>query len=75
VNAVSTSKQPSGPKPLLCHLCLVQGRVRDAWTVGVGEALCVRCAVEQRTDDDMDQHNLVADLYEQLRKRGYPDAY
>ncbi len=68
-------KQPSAPKPLLCHPCLVRGRVRDAWTVGVGEALCVRCAVEQHTDDDMDQHDLAADLYKQLRLRGYPDAY
>ena len=62
-------------RPLLCHACLVRGTVRDAWTVGGGQALCVRCAVEQHTDDDMAQHDLVVDLYEQLRLRGHPDAY
>lgn len=63
------------PKPLLCHRCLIQGRVRDAWTVGSGAALCVRCSVDQHAGDDMDQHDLVADLYEQLRMRGHGNAY
>jgi hypothetical protein len=47
-------------KPLLCHDCLV---------------LCVRCAVEHHIDDDMDQHDLIQDLYEALRLRGHPEAY
>ena len=68
-------RPPSQPKTLLCHRCLVREQVRDAWTVGVGEAMCIRCSGEQHSDDDMNQHDLAASLYEQLRQRGYSDAY
>lgn len=63
------------PVPLLCHPCLMTGRVHRARTVAGGAALCVRCAVERETDDDMSQHDLVARLYEELRAAGHGDAY
>ena len=63
------------PVPLLCHSCLLRGKARRAWTVGHGTALCVRCAVESQVDDDMDQHDLEASLYEELRLLGHGDAY
>ena len=64
------------PAPLLCHPCLLRSQVQRAWTVFEGASLCMRCAVEQQTgNDDMLQHGLVADLYEQLRKLGHGDAY
>ena len=61
--------------PLLCHTCLMAAKVRPAWTVASGSALCVRCAVEQHTDDDMNQHDLAASIYEALRQQGHRDAY
>jgi hypothetical protein len=63
------------PVPLLCYACMARGTVRVAWTVGVGDAMCVRCAIETHTDDDMNQHDLVVQLYEALRTSGYPDVY
>ena len=62
-------------KPLLCHACLVKGSVRLAWTVVSGDASCIRCAIEQHTDDDMTQHELAASVYEELRQQGHPNAY
>jgi len=61
--------------PLLCHPCLMAEKVRTAWTVASGSALCIRCAVEQHTDDDMNQHNLAASIYEALRQQGHRDTY
>lgn len=66
---------PLSAKPLLCHDCLVGGRIQEAWTIGRARALCVRCAVEHHIDDDMDQRELVQYLYEGLRLRGHPEAY
>ena len=65
---------PTG-KPLLCHPCLLAGTPRPAWTVAGGAALCIRCAIEQHTSDDMDQHDLAATLYEALRLQGHRDVY
>ena len=62
-------------KPLLCHACVTRGTVRLAWTVASGDAACIRCAIEQHTDDDMEQHDLAAAIYEGLRQQGHPDAY
>lgn len=62
-------------KPLLCHACLTKGTARPAWTVASGDTACIRCAIDQHTDDDMTQHDLAAAIYEELRQQGHPDAY
>ncbi len=67
--------QPPLSAGLLCRPCLLTGRVRRAWTVTAGDATCIRHTVEATDLDDMDQHHLFADLYEQLRHLGAPDAY
>ena len=67
--------QPPLSAGLLCRPCLLAGRVRRAWTVTAGDVTCIRHVVEATDLDDMDQHNLFADLYEQLRRLGSPDAY
>jgi hypothetical protein len=54
---------------------MLDGQVRKAWTVTLGDATCIRHAVEPTDLDDMDQHNLFVVLYEQLRKAGHTDLY
>ncbi len=60
---------------LLCRPCMLDGQVRQAWTVTQGDATCIRHAVEPTALDDMDQHDLFVVLYEQLRRSGHTDAY
>jgi hypothetical protein len=60
---------------LLCLPCLMVGTLRRAWTVSEGRACCVRHAVEDSELDDMQQHDLFAEIYEKFRLQGYPDAY
>jgi hypothetical protein len=70
------SNQPLSAAPLLCHEHLLQGQARAAWVVAGGLSLCIRCAVERRDElDDMDQHDLFALAYEDLRAQGHPLAY
>jgi hypothetical protein len=59
----------------LCLPCLMQRTIRRAWTVSEGRACCIRHAVEDSDLSDMEQHDLFVDIYEALRRRGYPDAY
>jgi hypothetical protein len=48
---------------------------QPAWTVFIGEPLCIRHAIENRFGDDMREHGLFVDIYERLRVLGYPAAY
>ena len=60
---------------LLCMPCLMLGTTRRAWTVNEGRACCIRHAVDDSELDDMQQHDLFAEIYEKLRLQGFPDAY
>lgn len=64
------------PGVLFCAYCLRDGKARFAWTVSGGEALCVRHAVASfGIEDDMREHLLFEDVYEELRLLGFDDTY
>jgi len=61
---------------LLCMDCLRDAKVRRAWSVSQGDALCVRHAVARLgLDDDMEEHEIYEDAYEELRRLGHPNTY
>ena len=61
---------------MYCVVCLDDGTIRAAYTAASGSLLCIRHAVERRTDlDDTAQDQLLRVLYEALRQQGDHAAY
>jgi hypothetical protein len=63
------------PAVLLCVECLQGLKVRQAWSVFDGVALCVRHTVEAFGWDDMDEKDTILMTYNALRELGYSDTY
>ncbi len=62
---------------LLCYQCMLDVKVRRAWTVRAGNAACIFHAVDGAWGEgyDMEEHSVFVEVYERLREMGHPDAH
>jgi hypothetical protein len=59
-----------------CRTCEEEGMNHQAWTMRVGQPICIFHAIDDAfLGDDMREHDLFVLIYEELRKMGRPEAF
>jgi len=60
---------------MFCFQCMISKRLRTAYTVTDGRALCIRHAIESSDMDDVDQDQTFRVIYRDMKKAGIDNPY